>query len=322
MKGRNQKTIVEVQAKKGARYIAASLLPSTNRMMGHLSPGVAAVSFFCAVVSLPACLRETVAFAPALSTTRVSAFLPASNGLSNKNDRQVFHQTPYSTSSSSRTQLSMVIDRLSFECIEAIKLSHDIGHELGLEELPKEILFAGVVAKPERAQKTLDSYSITADEVQQAATKVIKFQPGYVSKTGGDDRDTNEPLPFADETKMILSTAANIATRMETGQANDVVRSEHVLLALMGYNNGRDVQGAPVIEVLREMPSIRQAGRDAFTVTRFCNDLVQALPMTPVDEDGTTTVIEDTTVVIGGGSGNTNTLAGMSMSDDLPLCSY
>ena len=72
-----------------------------------------------------------------------------------------------------------MIDHLSFECIKAIKLLHDMGYKLGLKEQPKEILFAGIVAKPEQAQKMLDSYSITADKVQQARTKVIKFQPGY-----------------------------------------------------------------------------------------------------------------------------------------------
>jgi ATP-dependent Clp protease ATP-binding subunit ClpC len=202
----------------------------------------------------------------------------------------------------------MVIDRLSFECIEAIQQSHEMGHQVGLDTLPKEMLFAGIVAKPERALQTLQFYQMTASEVKQAALKVLQFQPGVIM-TGRPDENKNrdEPLPFADDCKLLLSQAGTIADRMES----DVIRSEHVLLALMGYNNGRDVETVPVVDVLREMTSIRKAGR-GFTVTKFCNDLVQALPLTPMARD---TVVQETTVVIGGGgaragpSSNTNTLA-------------
>jgi ATP-dependent Clp protease ATP-binding subunit ClpC len=205
----------------------------------------------------------------------------------------------------------MVIDRLSFECIEAIQESHEMGHQVGLDLLPKEMLFAGIVAKPERARQTLQFYQMTAAEVKQAALKVLQFKPGVIM-TGRPDENKNrdEPLPFADDCKLILSQAGTIADRMES----DVIRSEHVLLALMGYNNGRDVEIVPVVDVLREMTSIRKAGR-GFTVTKFCNDLVQALPLTPMARD---TVVQETTVVIGGDGGrarasgissNTNTLA-------------
>lgn len=206
--------------------------------------------------------------------------------------------TPQRPSSST---LSMVIDRLSPECIEAVKESHDIGHDIGLQTLRNEILFAGIVARPERAEATLDKYGISADEVKQSAAKYLQMKkaiqlvpnPGY----------KRPPLPFSDETKDILSKACVIAESMES----DVCRSEHVLLALMGYNNGKDVTEVPVVEVLKEMKTIQSAGR-SFTVTKFCNDLVNALPLTPVSGDGVE--VKDTVVIGGARAGSsTNTLA-------------
>lgn len=206
--------------------------------------------------------------------------------------------TPQRPSSST---LSMVIDRLSPECIEAVKESHDIAHDIGLQTLRNEILFAGIVARPERAEATLDKYGISADEVKQSAAKYLQMKkaiqlvpnPGY----------KRPPLPFSDETKDILSKACVIAESMES----DVCRSEHVLLALMGYNNGKDVTEVPVVEVLKEMKTIQSAGR-SFTVTKFCNDLVNALPLTPVSGDGVE--VKDTVVIGGARAGSsTNTLA-------------
>lgn len=195
----------------------------------------------------------------------------------------------------------MVIDRLSPECIEAVKESHDIGHDIGLQTLRTEVLFAGIVARPERAEKTLDKYGITPKEVKQSATKYLQLKKvglNLVPNTGYK----RPPLPFSEETKEILNRACVIAEGMES----DIVRSEHVLLALMGYNNGKDVEAVPVVEVLKEMKTIESAGR-SFTVTKFCNDLVNALPLTPVS--GEDEVVKDTVVIGGRAGGSTNTLA-------------
>eukprot|EP00545_Synedropsis_sp_CCMP1620_P009216 CAMPEP_0119027310 /NCGR_PEP_ID=MMETSP1176-20130426/36880_1 /TAXON_ID=265551 /ORGANISM="Synedropsis recta cf, Strain CCMP1620" /LENGTH=66 /DNA_ID=CAMNT_0006983201 /DNA_START=116 /DNA_END=313 /DNA_ORIENTATION=+ len=63
----------------------------------------------------------------------------------------------------------MVIDRLSDECVGAISTAHTIGNEIGLTVLRNEILFAGIIAKPERAAATLQKYSITYDKVKESA---------------------------------------------------------------------------------------------------------------------------------------------------------
>ena len=78
-----------------------------------------------------------------------------------------------------------------------------------------------------------------------------------------------------------------------------------MLLALMGYNNGKPIDNSPVIGVLQKMKSISRTD-NGFKVFNFCDDLVNDLPLTPVPNDST---VQREAVVIGGGDGNTNTLA-------------
>lgn len=199
---------------------------------------------------------------------------------------------------SSMSSLSMVIDRLSNECIAAVKQSHDIGNEIGLKALNYEILFAGVVAKPERARSSLEKYGITFDEVKSSAIKTLRYRSEI---TFDVPNPTKEALPFAPETKSILTKACEIADEMES----ETVRSEHVVLALMGYNGGKAIENVPIIEVLQDMPTLRN-GEVSFRVSKFCDDLVNALPLTAMD-NGKGGRAE--AVVIGGEQGLSNTLA-------------
>ena len=135
------------------------------------------------------------------------------------------------SSSTASSSLSMVIDTLSDDCIAAVKESHDIGNEIGMTSLTKELLFAGIVRHPERAQKTLNKYNIDSDEVKEAALEVTKFAPGVTLQEPPAPED-RKPLPFSADCKLLLNRAFAIAESMES----KVTRSEHVLLALMGYN--------------------------------------------------------------------------------------
>ena len=202
------------------------------------------------------------------------------------------------TRGKSAMSLTMVIDRLSNECIEGVKQSHDIGNEIGLKKLNSEILFAGLVSRPERAERTLNKFGFTFDEVKASAVRSVQYKPGVNLEGPNPEKDA---LPFDDDAKSILNKACSIADRMESS----TVRSEHVILALMGYNDGNKIETVPVIDVLQDMRSIRRA-EVGFSVTKFCDDLVNALPLTPVSGDDV--VVRDT-VVIGGQSGPTNTLS-------------
>ena len=215
------------------------------------------------------------------------------------------------TTASSITQLSMVIDRMSNECVSAIQSAHDIGNSIGLKTLRNEILFCGMINKPERAAKTLQKYNLdNPSEIESAAIRTLQFKlPSGELDLKGENRkegDGKEALPFSEETRNVLNKACEIADRMES----ETVRSEHVILALMGYNNGNAIENVPILDLLGDIPSLKQGNRETsgFRVTQFCQELVNALPNTPVSDDGTT-IVRDT-VVVGGNraGGGTSTL--------------
>ena len=201
--------------------------------------------------------------------------------------------------------LAMVIDTMSNDCVAAIKASHDLGNDMGMTVMTKELLFAGIVRHPERARKTLTKYNIDSDEVRQAVMEVLKYAPGITIQQPSATNEPlqepkqRQPLPFDAESKLLLNRALAIAESMESS----VTRSEHVLLALMGYNNGKKIDSSPILSVLQRTKSISRTDA-GFKVYNFCDDLVNDLPLTP-----TTTTVEREAVVIGAGSGTTNTLA-------------
>jgi ATP-dependent Clp protease ATP-binding subunit ClpC len=208
----------------------------------------------------------------------------------------------YSKSASS-SALHMAIERLSEECVAAVSKSHEIGNEIGLSELKNEILFAGIVARPERAADTLERFQIEADDVRAAAVKVIRNKPNLDLDLIRSKSENNKPiaLPFAEDAKITLTRACQIADGMES----KMVRSEHVLLALMGYNNGYKIVTSPVLDVLGDLPAFKN-GKTKVSVFDFCEQLVNSLPNTAVGQPDTVT---RENVVIGGANGNTNTLS-------------
>lgn len=190
-----------------------------------------------------------------------------------------------------------VLERLSNECIEAMKEAQEMGNTLGLTQLRPELMFAGVVSKPERAKKILKQYGFKEEEVRKAVIRTLDFTSG-VEMTGPNP--TREALPFSDDSKKILTKASQIADRMES----DTLRSEHLVLALFGYNNGEPIETVPVFDILPEIAVLGQRDAD-FSITKFCNDLINSLPLLATNGSG---VVRDT-VLVGGGSGLTNTLA-------------
>lgn len=189
---------------------------------------------------------------------------------------------------------------MSNDCVAAVKEAHDFGNELGLDILRTEILFAGAVAKPERAAQTLRKYDFELEGVKQAVIRTLTYKTDV--KLEGPN-PTKDPLPFSEDSRAILNKALQIAERMESS----TVRTEHLLLALMGYSNGKPIEEVPVMEVLGDISSLKR-GENSFTVSKFCEDLVNVLPMTPVEASNDDLVIREQ-VVIGGAGGNTNTLS-------------
>lgn len=213
--------------------------------------------------------------------------------------------------------LSMAIERMSNECVAGIQKAHEVGNSIGMKALKNEIIFVGMVAKPERASRTLQRYKLDDyDEIETSAIKTLQFKSEELDQSGSNS-DNREPLPFSDETRVLLTKACTIADRLES----PTVRSEHVLLALMGYNNGAKIETVPVMDLLRTIPSLKQVNRETggFTVTQFCQDLVNALPMIAVDDSSGEDLVVKDTVVVGaseqaGGSMNTLNEVGVDMT--------
>jgi ATP-dependent Clp protease ATP-binding subunit ClpA len=221
--------------------------------------------------------------------------------------RSKIHST---RTSSSDTTLKMVIERMSSECVGGIQKAHDIGSSIGLMELRNEILFCGMVDSPERAAKTLIRYRLdNPSEIESAAIRTLQFKlpSGEINLKGDKSPTAKESLPFAEETRFVLNRACEIADSMES----QTVRSEHVILALMGYNGGEKIEKVPILDLLGDIPSLKQGlSSSGFSVTRFCQDLVNALPNTPISVDSSDDIVVKDTVVVGGrtGGGGTSTL--------------
>lgn len=202
----------------------------------------------------------------------------------------------------------MVFDRMSNPCLQAIKKAHDIGNEIGLTTMRNEFIFAGIVAQPERAERTLRKYRFESLEVTQAVIRTLKYKPSVDFKPVNPSIDVNnkDPLPFSDESKSTLNKAMQIAERLES----KTLRSEYVLLALMGYNNGNKIENVPILEVLGDISTLKRSETD-FTITKFCDDLINALPLTPISSSTEGDLIVKDTVVIGSNdrAGSTNTLS-------------
>lgn len=198
----------------------------------------------------------------------------------------------------------MVIDRLSDECVGAISTAHKIGNEIGLTVLRNEILFAGIIAKPERAAATLQKYDITYDKVKDSAISQIKKSGIDLVEGGNDNINRDAALPFSSASKLLLEQAL-IISEQQFGSSS--VRSEHVLLALLGYNKGKPIESAPAINVLANVSGLKGSdGKGTFSCFKFCEQLVQDLESQP-DSDMSNAEARREEVRIGGsamGSGS------------------
>ena len=81
----------------------------------------------------------------------------------------------------------MAVDQLSTESINALRVSQDLGKELGMTRLSKELILTGFLTHPERAKRTLEKYGIQAKEVRRASIQTIESKTchptGYCKST-------------------------------------------------------------------------------------------------------------------------------------------
>lgn len=197
---------------------------------------------------------------------------------------------PIGTTGHHRSQKTVVfssteaspVDKLSGECLAALMVAEDLGRSYGISSIQIELLLMGVVSKPERAQETLDKYGFTKQNVSVAVEKLMRFKPS--------SNDVPSQLPLSGEVKSVLDQAMNIADHLGSRS----IRSEHVVLALMGYNYGKLINSAPIFPILNAITGLEKE----FRCFKFCQDLEQSLIGQP-NED-TISVGKERRVVVGG----------------------
>ncbi len=201
----------------------------------------------------------------------------------------------------------MVIDRMSEECIAATQASHKIGNEMGLRLLKNEALITGIVNRPERAGRTLSKYNLNYPLVRKSAERMLE-EGGFqlVRKINKDTLAENaKALPFSEEVKIVLTKASKIADHFES----KMIHSEHVLLALMGYNFGNPVDQlnlSSAYTVLKNTEGLAVEDVSKFSAYDFCEELV--LDMSEPYDFLRENPVNEEVVLIGGGATKTNTL--------------
>lgn len=220
---------------------------------------------------------------------------------------KIHEQRISSSNRSTSTTLSMVIDRMSEECISATQAAHKIGNEMGLRLLKNEALIAGIANRPEKGGRTLAKYNLMYPLVRKSAERTLQQNGFQLARKVNKDTLTGDRknLPFSEEAKVTLSNASKIADHFESRN----IHSEHVLLALMDYNYGNPIDQlslSSAFTVLKNSEGLNMEDTSKFSAYDFCEELVQDMSE-PYDFMRENPVTEEV-VLIGGGAAKTNTL--------------
>ncbi len=204
----------------------------------------------------------------------------------------------------------MIFERMSEECIGALVTAQNESARLGQPTVGTEIMAVGVVDRPENARKTLKKYGVTLRKAKRTAEDM--FQPDDVESSNGLGRMLNMnkkardvELPFTPSLKRVLNLASKIADKMEN-TSGAVVRSEHVLLALFGWEEqvpkeasaklDNDGYAKGALAVFLQIDNIP----DDFSTTEFCKTLV-------IDLRERSEELDEAQLVSAGKSGKENT---------------
>eukprot|EP00551_Chaetoceros_affinis_P012283 CAMPEP_0203668786 /NCGR_PEP_ID=MMETSP0090-20130426/5331_1 /ASSEMBLY_ACC=CAM_ASM_001088 /TAXON_ID=426623 /ORGANISM="Chaetoceros affinis, Strain CCMP159" /LENGTH=982 /DNA_ID=CAMNT_0050533323 /DNA_START=207 /DNA_END=3155 /DNA_ORIENTATION=+ len=226
----------------------------------------------------------------------------SSSASSSSSTSNVYHR------SYSHSPLSMVVERMSEECVAATQASHKIGNDIGLRLLKNEALMAGIANRPERAGRTLARYNLMYPLVRKSAERTLEQNGFQLSRKVNKDtlKENTKPLPFSEEVKVTLTRASKIADHFESRTIN----SEHVLLSLFGYNFGNPIDQlslSSAVTVLKNTEGIAMEDVSKFSAYDFCEELVRDMSEETYDFAKENPVTEEV-VLIGGGATKTNTL--------------
>ena len=219
----------------------------------------------------------------------------------------------------------MIFERMSEECIGALVTAQNESARLGQPTVGTEIMTIGIIDRPENSRKTLQGRGITLRKAKKTVEEMF-------SENGDDDDDDENAgnkrggfgsmfnmnkkardveLPFSPGLKRVLNQASRIADTMsDSGASGATINSEHVLLALLEWDETTE-EAAKVDEqgLARGALAVlmRMDGIDNFSASEFCKTLIQDLK----DRNASGEMAE---LVSGGGAGkngaaNTPTLS-------------
>ena len=177
---------------------------------------------------------------------------------------------------------------MSEECIGALVSAQNESASQGQSSVGTEIMFLGIVDRPENARTTLKKYGITLRNTKRTIASMFSEEDGGDAAKGGgkmgkmfnlNSKARDVELPFTQGLKRVLTAASRIADEMDSSQIN----SEHVLLALLEYKTDEDgnVDAASMDEDGYAKGALavilRMDGMDAdnFSSTEFCRTLVR-----------------------------------------------
>jgi len=194
----------------------------------------------------------------------------------------------------SSTGLSMIFERMSEECIAALVTAQNESARLAQSTVGTETMTIGVVDRPEAARKTLNSYGITLRKVKRTTDEMFSSMGEGDRNSFGRMFDINKKardveLPFTPALKKVLSRASVIAEKMDEESAA-TIRSEHVLLALLGWEEEKENESAAKLDADGYASGalavfLRVDGvADDFSTTELCRTLLMNLKENDQDE--------------------------------------
>lgn len=192
----------------------------------------------------------------------------------------------------------MIFERMSEECIGSLVTAQSESARLGQPSVGCEVMTVGIVDRPERARKTLNSHGITLRKAKLTVEHMFRDEAvegdGNGSGGGGgkniftmspqllnmNKRARDVELPFAPPLKRVLTNAGSIADSFDSPTVN----AEHVLLSLLGYDASAGRVPQEVDDAVEERGYakgalavfLRMEGVDSssFSSAEFCRRLV------------------------------------------------
>ncbi|KAL7465415.1 hypothetical protein ACHAXS_005741 [Conticribra weissflogii] len=254
------------------------------------------------------CSQATAAFVPTMTGTKPSpstrlylhvgstSFVPRSS-----RSLPAVNRPGRRTARSGLSGLSMIFERMSEECIGSLVTAQNESARLAQPSVGCEVMTIGIIDRPERARRTLKSYGITLRKAKLTVENMFRSEEegkngenGEGGKKGNiftmspqllnmNKKARDVELPFAPPLKRVLSNAGLIADSLESPTVN----SEHVLLALLGYDAAQGKVPPEVDAIVEERGYakgalavfLRMEGVDSstFSATEFCRRLVMDL---------------------------------------------